>query len=230
MLESNSFFYYFPVFSIFWQWICITLIIRGSIILLKVESQLFSFCVYVMGILIWPASFSPSPAPWHGPWSLTSIFVMGRTSSWKFFLARRERRYLKLEMLEKAFWSLSAHRCWLTLNFLFPYPHSLSTLTLFMWNVQVTHYVCRFLQQVMGSLFFDLQAMQYNYVIIFNFLYFVDVTLNCTLREALFFLFVTPQRWEFSWLNIHFFSIMVRKLSALGNLKMWCLKRYFSGP
>lgn len=120
MSESNSFFYYFPVFSIFWQWICITLIIRGSIILLKVESQLSSFCVYVMGILIWPASFSPFPAPWHGPWSLTSIFVMSRTSSWKFFLARRERRYLKLEMLEKAFWRLSAHRCWLTLN----YSHS----------------------------------------------------------------------------------------------------------
>lgn len=77
---------------------------------------------------------------------------------------------------------------------LFPFPHSLSTLTLFMWNVQVTRYVCRFLQQVMGSLFFDLQAMQYNHVIIFNFLYFVDVTLDCKLRETLFFLFVTPQR------------------------------------
>lgn len=52
-----------------------------------------------------------------------------------------------------------------------------------MWNVQVTRYVCRLLQQATDSLFFDLQGTQSNHKTIFNFLSFIDMILDCKLFE-----------------------------------------------
>ena len=155
----------------------ITLIIRESIVLLKSSPQLSSFCVWdVRAVMV--RSVSPSPAPCCGPWSLTSVFVVSRTSSWKIS-ARIGRGYLKSEVLEKAFCSLLVHERRQVSNLSFPCSYALKSLALSMWIVQVMHAVCRLLnllKQAMGFAFLDPQDTQYNHHTIFGFLYCVDVT------------------------------------------------------
>ena len=95
----------------------ITLIIRESIVQLKSSPQLSSFCVWdVRAVMV--CSVSPSPAPWCGPWSLTSVFFVSRTSSWEIS-ARIGKGYLKSEVLEKAFCSLLAQERRQVSNLLF---------------------------------------------------------------------------------------------------------------